>query len=425
MGKIIVWLSFFCMSIYAVNMNDLFNAIIKQPSSKLDMMSEKMAQIAKDKVESAYYPNIDMFASYTHYNSPTNLLPLEPKEAGILIAKGEPLPFSNTIEKVGFKLSIPVFVKEISLLSKKTSYLAKSAKFKKELNFYKNEAVVLGANAGLLYLESLQKALFSTRKSILKTKSDMQIAVDNGRMPGIAIDKIDEKLNQLEISINNIDIKRVALIAKIENLTGIKLDKPIKMRQVSELKKSSIFALKPLTEALNASKSDFDVAKAKRYYPKVGLNLMWSENYSQNDSNLHKSVHRGYGFYQLGVSMPLYNKGDDVDIQLKKIAMMKSKVKLKKSEKELLIDAKRLEKELGLLKNSQNLTLENIKKKKSLLEYAKVAFKEGRMTEEDYLRYEDGLLSAKASYYKIESEKWQDIAKLAVIYGNDLRGVVK
>ena len=411
------------INLQAATITQLFNAIKKQPTTKIDEISSKMAQIAQDRVNAGYYPKVDLFASYTHYNSPTNLIPLDPDATAKLA--GQSLPFSQTIQKVGIGASIPLFVKELGDLSQKAKYLAKSARLKKELNFYQNEALILGSNATLEYLNNLLISLKATQKSLLKTKEDLQISVNSGRMPGIAIDKIDEKLNQLDININNIDIKKATLISNIENLTGLEIKNPAKMELVTNVKKDEIFALKPLQEVINASMSDFQATYAKRYYPKVAFNVMWSENYTQNDSRLGNSVHRGYGYYQLGVSMPLYNRGEDVDMQIKKIQIMKDKIKLKKSEQELKAEVKALQKELVLLEKSKKLKKTNIQKNENLLRYAKVSFDEGRMTEEDYLVYEDKLLSAKSSYYETVSQKWQDIAKLAVIYGNDLKGVVR
>ena len=415
----------FAIGLQATTMRDLFDAIKRQPTSKIDRFSEQMATIAKDKVDSNYFPKINLFANYTHYNYATNLLPVDPKSAGKLIAMNQPLPFAKTIQRVGIMASVPIFVKELGILSKKTKYLLKGAKLKKELNFYKNEAVVLGSNAGLEYLKHLKQTLDATKRSILKMKSDTQIAINNGRIPGIAKDKIDEKLNQLEIGINNIKIKQSLLLAQIQNLTGLSIDGSLPMKLVKKVDKGEFFATKLLQQSINASQSDLMVAKAKRYYPKLAFNVMWSENYAQNDANKNTDVHRSYGYYQIGALMPLYDRSGDVDIQLKKIALMKNRMRLNKTKQELSIEAQSLKKELALLKKSIDLTKENIQKKKNLLEFAKVAFKEGRMTEEDYLRYEDGLLGARSSYYQIISKKWQDIAKLAVIYGNDLRGVVR
>ena len=411
------------VNLQAVTMSELFNAIRKQPTSKIDEISSKMAQIAQERVKAGYYPKVDLFASYTHYSSPTNLIPLDPDATAKLA--GQSLPFSQTIQKVGIGASIPLFVKELGDLSQKAKYLAKSATLKKELNFYQNEALILGSNATLEYLNNLLLSLKATQKSLVKTKEDLQISVNSGRMPGIAIDKIDEKLNQLDININNIDIKKATLISNIENLTGLEIKNPAKMELITNVKEDEIFALKPLQEVINASMSDFQATYAKRYYPKVAFNVMWSENYTQDDSRFGNSVHASYGYYQLGVSMPLYNRGEDVDMQIKKIQIMKNKMKLKKSEQELKTEVKALQKELVLLEKSKKLKKTNIQKNENLLRYAKVSFDEGRMREEDYLVYEDKLLSAKSSYYETVSQKWQDIAKLAVIYGNDLKGVVR
>jgi len=413
------------VNVNATSIKDLFRALKKQPVSKVDEEVAKIARVAEQKVKAGYYPKVDLFGAYTHYNSPTNLRPLDPLATAKLNASGAPLPFAKTIQKVGIKATIPLFVKELSSLSQKVKHLAKSAKFKKRLNFYQNEAVIVASNASLKYLDSLLVALKGTKSSLQKTRDDLKISVDSGRTPAIALDKIDEKINQLDISINNIKIKRTELLSNIKTLTGIELKQPVPMELVRQINKGSIFALKPLEEVVRASTSDYKAAKEKRYYPKVALSLLWSENYAQKDVKFDKDVHRGYGYYSLGVSMPLYNKSLDSDMQIKKIAVMKDKMKLQKVKDELKANANALQKQLQLLISSEKLKKDTIKKEESLVKYAKVAYKEGRMTEEDYLRYEDALVGAKSNYYEAVSKKWQTIAKLAVIYGNDLEGVIR
>ncbi|MDX1808525.1 MAG: TolC family protein [Sulfurospirillaceae bacterium] len=426
MKKLSLLISFIVViNLNATTMDELFKALKQQPATKIDELSSKMANIAEDKTKAGYYPEANMFANYTHYNSATNLRPLDPLAAAKLIAKNEPLPFSNTIEQIGVGVHIPVFVKELGDLSKKAKYLAKSARLKKELNFYQQEALVLGANASLEYLENLVLTLKKTKKSLQKTRDDLEISVNSGRMPGISLDKIDEKINQLDININNLFIKKATLVSAIENLTGLEIKKPAKMHLVTDVQKGEIFALKPLQEIINASNSDFEASFAKRYYPKVSFDLMWSENYAQDDVLYGQSVHRGYGYYRLGVSMPLYSRGEDIDMQLKKVEIMRDRMKLRKTEQELKSQAKALQKELILLSKSKKLKQLNIQKREDLLKFAKLSFSQGRMSEEDYLVYEDKVLSAISSYYETVSQKWQVIAKLAVIYGNDLRGVVR
>ena len=56
---------------------------------------------------------------------------------------------------------------------------------------------------------------------------------------------------------------------------------------------------------------------------------------------------------------------------------------------------------------------------------AQVAVRAGRMTMEDYLRYESDVLAAQATLYQARQQKWQIVARQAVIYGTDLKGVVE
>jgi outer membrane protein TolC len=123
--------------------------------------------------------------------------------------------------------------------------------------------------------------------------------------------------------------------------------------------------------------------------------------------------------------MPLYDRGKSIDIELKKIALMKSKMKLEKTKQELEAQIKSLKDGIVLLKKSKKLNDENIQNQKNLLKYAKMSFDEGRMTQEDYLRYEDALLNAKSAYFEVVSQIWQNIGKLAVIYGVDLKEIVR
>lgn len=412
-------------SLHATTINDLFDTLKKQPTTKLDSLSTQMAHISKDKVDSGYYPKINMFASYTHYNTASSLKPLDPITTGKLTAANEPIPFSKTIQKVGLKLSMPIFIKELKTLSKKAKFLAKSAKLKQEINFYQNEAIILGANASLEYLDNLLVALHSTQKSLQKTKHDITISVNSGRMAGIELDKINEKLNQIDIAINDVKINRLNLISKIEQFTTITLDHFLPMSLVSLPSSDTILLLEPLKNSIDASLNDLKATKEKKYFPKVVFNALYTKNYAQDNVQDDRDLEENYGYYEVALSMPLYDKTQSTDIELKKIELLKSKLRLSKTTIEINSQIKALKDELRLLKKSKKLNKHNIANKKSLLKYAKVSFDEGRMTQEDYLRYEDDLLNAKSAYFKIVSQIWQDIGKLAVMYGVDLKRIVK
>jgi len=412
------------ITLNATTITELFDALSRQPLTQIDIINTQKAKVIKDKINSSYYPKVDLFGDYTHYNSVTNLKPIDPITTAKLTQNNSAIPFAQSIEKIGIKISIPIFIKELSTLNKKANILIQNAKLKKRLNLYQNEALIVGYNSSFEYLDNLLLALNQTKKSLETTRKNIKISVDLERTPAIALDKIDEKINNLNISINNIEIQKNKIISNIEQLTDIEIKNPIKMQLVSNINKSEIFALKPLKTALKASNLDVKATKEKREYPKVSLNMMWSQNYTNNTIN-NKSDSEGYGYYQIGLNMPIYNKSLDSDIEISKISVMKNRLQLEKTKQNLEVEAKQLEKELKLLKISKNLSLKNIKNRENLLKFAKVSFDTGRMTEEEYLRYEDELLQSKAKYYEIESKKWQNLAKLAVIYGNDLKGVIK
>ena len=99
--NLLLLLTLFTINIEATTITELFNAIKRQPTTKVDELSAKMGELGVEKVNSNYYPKIDIFGTYTHYNSPTNLIPLDPLEAGRLLKEHKSLPFANTIEKIG------------------------------------------------------------------------------------------------------------------------------------------------------------------------------------------------------------------------------------------------------------------------------------------------------------------------------------
>jgi outer membrane protein TolC len=425
--KIIILSVATAISLQATTITELFEAINKQPSTKIDELNQKMSQTSQDKIDSTSYPTLDIFGNYTHYSSPTNLLPLDPIETANLTAKNKGIPFATTIQKVGVLFNMPLYIKELKSLSLKAKHLANSAKLKKKLNFFTKEASIVGANSNLQYLENLLKALNSTKRSVLNTKQEIEISVKSGRMAGIALDKINQKLNELDININNVKIQRLNLISTIRKLTNITLDQSVSMqlRNNIDYQTGDIFAIKPLEENLKASTEDLKATQEKQNSFKVAFSAMWSRNYAQKDIRLHDDISEDYGYYQIGISYPLYNKSSNVDIQLKKIELLKNKMKLKQTEQELKSDIKNILTQLPLLEKSIVLTKQNIDKQQNLLKFAKVSFKQGRMTQENYLDYEDGVLNAKAKYYEAISSRWQSVAKLTVIYGINLKGVIK
>ncbi|HFB53805.1 MAG TPA: hypothetical protein ENJ67_03655, partial [Sulfurimonas autotrophica] len=67
----------------------------------------------------------------------------------------------------------------------------------------------------------------------------------------------------------------------------------------------------------------------------------------------------------------------------------------------------------------------SIQNKEKLLKIAKVNYNSGRLSTEEYLRYEDDVVSAKAKLYEAKAQKWQTQMELAVIYANNIEEMVR
>ena len=298
------------------------------------------------------------------------------------------------------------------------------ARAKKRLSLLQNEALLTGLNANWLYLVSLKKALRATKASIMQSYKRVKVGVRSGKMPKIADTQMQEAINSLDISINNIELKESDIASKIEALCGVRLDKPVKMRKKGSIKGDNFFALKPLEFSLLAKDADIEATKDK-LYPKVSISANWTQNYGKDDDFLGKSIHRDYGGITLGIKMPLFNRSLYTDIEKAKVRRNKEALSLQKRAIELEAQAKSLKRAIKLLSKNISLSKKSVTARRKLLKYAKVALRSGRMTREEYLRYESALLEAQSKVYEFRAKYWQSLAQLAVIYGDDLERIIR
>lgn len=403
---------------------DLFKALKTQPISQSDEFALDKAKTGKQLANSALYPKIAGFGSYTNTSIPTGMVPVPPNVLFPLIQdQSIPQPFSKEIYSVGVNISMPIFVKSIYTLASQASYLEKSAEAKKQINLLQNEAVIVGSNANLLYLEALTKALDSKKQSLLKTKEIIEIKVNNGRAPGSSLLVINSGINQVEATKNTIALQREAAIASIENLTNIRLTSPIRMLEVKGLDTLNMKALEPLEQKVNADKMGWRSEK-ERLLP----SLLFFGNYYKSfaDSyNNNKAIDRDFTAFGLALNIPIFDKSQYAKIKKSKITYNETQNGLKQLELSLKSQANQLLNSLQLLYKSEELYQQNISDKTEILNIAKVSYQSDRISIEDYLKYEDELVLEKSNLYKAQAEKWQTLVKLAVIYGNDIENLVK
>ena len=408
----------------AQSIPELFDALKSHAQIKADTMMVKKSEVKKKMVKASLYPKIDLFASYDNYNEATGMLPVPPNTLMSMVQdQSIPQPFSNNIYRAGAKFSMPLFVKSIYTTAKKAEAMQKSAKAKKRINILKNEALIVGANANFLYLVALQKALDGKERSLLATKETVSIKVNNGRSPASALYKINDSLHEIAIAKNNIELQKKKLISSIESLTGIELKAPVSMQQMRSYTKGSFGSLKPLEEKIQADRIDLKSQKEKLY---PALYAHGSYIYSSAKAyNNGKDINEEYGNIGVVLNIPILDMHQYDSVDLAKIELHSSEVELEKLRDELSAEAKMLEESLVLLQNSKKLYKESVEDKKRLLKIAKVSYATGRLSTEEYLRYEDAVVAQKANLYKTEATLWQNEMQLAVIYGNNIEEMVK
>ena len=410
----------------ATSLPDLFSALKEHAQTKSDEMVVKQAEVAKEMANAKLYPTINLFAKYDYYTTATGMVPVPPNDLIPMVSPTSTAgqPFSQNILKEGVNFTIPLFVKSIYTMSDKAEKMQKSAKVKKKINLLKNEAVIVGANANYLYLVELDKSLDVKRKSLVATQKTIQIKVDNGRAPASAFYKIEDGINQIDITKNSIALQKEQLVNSIRTLTGITLEAPIPMQEVSAVQTSdTIESLKPLKLKIEANQLDIDAQKEKLYPSVVAYG---SYAFSQAKAyNNDKDVNEDYGNIGVMLNIPLLAMGDYQDIKKSKIQMHQDEVEYEKLEAELSSKAKMLQNSLPLLANSIQLSQKSITNKEKLLKIAKVNYTSGRLSTEEYLRYEDDVVAASAKLYKTQAQKWQTLMELAVIYANNIEEMVK
>ena len=424
MRRIFVALSV-AASLHATTLNELFDALKQHSVTKADEMQVQNAKVAKETVRSKLYPKIDLFAKYDHYSDPTGMVPVPPNTLFPMI-KDQSIaqPFSRNVLREGASFSMPLFVKSIYTLGEKAEAIHKSAEAKKRINLIKNEALIVGANANLLYLTQLEKSLLTKERSLRETQKTLMIKVENGRSPVAALYKVDDALNQININKNAIALQKEQLLSSIRALTGITLKEPVKMPEVPvSINTKKIRSLEPLELKLQAKFREMQAEK-ERLYPSVVAygNYTFSQAEAYNNN---KNVHEKYGNIGLSVSLPLFEMERYKEIQKAKVEYRKEEIELEKQRDELLSKAQMLQNSLPLLENSIKLSKKSLENRKRLLDIAKVNYNSGRLSTEEYLRYEDELVSAKAALYKAKAQKWQTLMQLCVIYGNNIEEIVQ
>ena len=402
----------------------LFDSLKTNPQIKSDEIMMERALLGKSMANSMLFPKLDVFGKYDYANTPAGMLPIAPNDLLAMVKNPSVAqPFSQNIFRGGAALSMPLFVKSIYTMASKAKMMYQSAQIKREIDLMKNEAVIVSSNANLQYMQALDKALEKKRNSLQKVREIVQIKVDNGRAPESALLKINNGINEIDIMRNDVALNREKAIAMIYSLTNVRLSSPVKMEQTGSYSNGQLKVLEPLEQKLEATKLGIRAEKEK-LYPALVLHGNYNHSYA-NAYNNGLTVNEDFATVGVTLKIPIFEKDQYVKIKQSKLDMLDIQNELDKMRVEFTSQAKQLENSLTLLDTSIELYKNSIEDKSKLLDVAKVAYGNDRMSIEDYMKYEDDLLFEKSKLFKAQADKWQTLMKLAVIYGNKIEEIVK
>jgi len=407
----------------AGEITNLFEAIKKTPDTKLDNVMIKQTKIMKKEVTGSLFPKVNLFASYEHFSSPADVKPMPPTVAAQIGKDGNGYWWSNNIKKVGFIVTMPLFVKQIYDTKNKISHLISANQYKAKLNLLKREALLVALVSKLNYLYALKQAIIQKRNSINTTYKAIEVGVKVGRIPAFKALRLKDALNQIKIKITQIDSLIADVQSQIYSLTQIKIQQPVNFEMIKNITKNSYLAIKPLKEKENADYYDIKANKDK-FMPNF---LLKAQGYRAFASAYNNDENLALNFASIGIYLNwnIFDKSNFAAIEQSKIERLKDNLTIQKTLKDLNAEVMKINKTLKEIKKAIVLTQNSIGIKEELLKGAKEAFKLNTMTVDEYLGYEDALADAKANLANLIATKNTLLANLAFIYGNNLERIFK
>ncbi len=406
---------------WAVSIGDLLDATAQQPGYEVSALAVQESDLQKDRATAALFPELGAFSRFESYNSPTNLRPMPPTEVNI--QAGEPIPFSRNIIRYGLNFEAPVYVRKLYVLRQKAILLRQKAETDRQLDLIGRQASVVSLNSALTYLQALEAAIDARRVSLGKTLEDMSLKVKTGRSPESELLKIQKTINDLDQQRNELEVKRLETLREINILTGIKVSAAADMNLIQQPMGTSYLAVTAAQYNADVAEKEVEHTQAA-HWPELSVNGYVSGNDGEA-YNTDSHIYRSYNQIALVLKFPLFNRTLKSDESIARVQLEKAKKNLEQTRLDMEALSETLARKIAVIEKNITLAEKSITDSEKLLTVARVSLRSGRMTTEDYLRYESDVLAAQAALCQARQQRWQIVAQQAVLYGTDLKGVVK
>ncbi|PNU21001.1 hypothetical protein C2E25_04150 [Geothermobacter hydrogeniphilus] len=399
----------------------LLEAVARQPDILASDFNVQATDIRLKQAHAALFPKLTAFSSYEMYNSPTNLRPMTPTEVDL--STGTSVPFSKQITRYGLRVEMPLFIKELYSLADRVRQLQQASRAGHKLRLVTRQASVVTLDAALAFNSHLDKAICARLESLRKTRDDLRLAVANGRTPESELLKVETLLNDLRKQQNDLQRRALELKSQLRQLTGIQLDQFVMLTQVRPVVEGDF--LRQVQQRAEVAAAEKELQGARdRHYPVLTLEGAVSSNRGEA-YNTGSSIDRDYDYLGVKLSLPIFDRGLSTAIDQAEIQLRRKRQQLAQLSLDLTAEAASLRAQLPVIARSNLLARTTLDNNRRLLDIARVAFRNGRMTTEEYLRFETRVLDAEAALHRTHVDRWQVISRQAVLYGDELTGVVK
>ena len=399
----------------------LLEAVARQPDLAASSLEVKSAEVQLQQAYAELYPKLSAFGTYNIYSSPTNLRPMAPTEVNL--AAGESIPFSDTILRYGLKVEMPLFVKNLYSLADKVEQLQQVSRIGHKMRLISRQAAVVSLDASLAYTSHLDAAIAARLDSLDKTRADLSLAVENGRVPEAELLKLETTRNDLHKQRNDLQRQAISLTGQVQQLTGVRLSSFVPLTLQRPVREDQY--PRQLQQQARVAASEKELRQAKdQHYPSLRLEGVISENAGEA-YNTGASIERSYNYVGLALSIPLFDRKLRTTIDQAQVQLQRQRQQLAQLDLDLAAEAEDLKQQLPVIAQSTRLAQASLENSQRLLDIAKVARRTGRLSTEEYLRFETGVLEAEAALHKTILDRWQIISQQAVLYGEELTGVVQ
>ena len=405
----------------AMDIASLLAAAREQPDIQEKELAVAEADLRVTEAYAALFPKVNVFGRYENYNSPTPLRPFFPTEGNA--ARGDSLEFSRMISRYGVTAQMPLYVKALYTVADQVKLLKDKAVTAKQIDLARKEATVVALNSLLTTLVRSDAALAGREASLADTLAMTERKVALGRAAEAELLKIKKAMSDLAQQHNDLRVKILDVQRDLRKLTGIALDAPVPMQKKADVQPGPFIALRVLETDLAAAQKDVQRAR-EQFYPTLSLEGGLSLN-EGTAYNTDRHVERSYNFVALVLRIPFFDKTLFAAKDIANVKVRRTEQTLEQNRRELSALAQNLQDKGPVLARATAVAHEIVATQTRLLQIARVAYRNERLTTEEYLRYEADVLQAEAGLYQAQNDQWQVLAQQAVLYGMALTGVVQ